>query len=270
MKKEKKFLKKYYVASVSHARNSVAMLHLILQNPTKYPLDHVVFVNTGFEFDAVYEVRDQVVAMLQELSIPYTEIDISEQFRYSMCERYIVSKSGEEKIGYGWCGGPCRWGTSLKLQALNRFYRTVLAEYSVVEYVGYASDELERLDRDVCFIGDKIYPLVDNGISNIECLERCYKLGYRWQENGIYLYEFLDRLSCWLCKNKNLKELKAMYFFLPKYWKRLKELEKQIAVPMKGEGKSIEELEKRFKKSGFAFSLFQIVEPLNCCNEKEV
>lgn len=267
MKKEN--LEKYYVASVSHAKNSVAMLHLILQNPEKYPLNHVVFVNTGFEFEAVYDVRNQVVSMLGELEIPYTELDISEQFRYSMLERNIHTRSGVEKIGYGWCGGPCRWGTSLKLQALNKFYRTQLSNYSVVEYVGYAADEPKRLDTAVAQVGEKVFPLVDFNISNAECLRMCYRLGYEWKQNGIYLYEFLERLSCWNCKNKRLKELRAMYFFLPQYWSKLKELERQIGVGMKGSGKSLVELEKRFAKSGFPFQIFHVMPPLDLCQHRK-
>ena len=40
-------------------------------------------------------------------------------------------------------------------------------------------------------------------------------------------------MSCWCCKNKNRKELKAIYQFLPQYWERLKGLQAQIPMPMK-------------------------------------
>lgn len=49
----------------------------------------------------------------------------------------------------------------------------------------------------------------------------------------IRLYDILDRVSCWCCKNKNRRELKNIYQFLPHYWKRLKELQARIAMPMK-------------------------------------
>ena len=35
------------------------------------------------------------------------------------------------------------------------------------------------------------------------------------KENDVRLYDILDRVSCWCCKNKNRKELKAIYQYLP-------------------------------------------------------
>jgi len=55
------------------------------------------------------------------------------------------------------------------------------------------------------------------------------------------------RVSCWCCQNKNLKELKNIYLYLPKYWEMLKGLQSRIIEPMKGAGKSVFELEERFK-----------------------
>ena len=40
-------------------------------------------------------------------------------------------------------------------------------------------------------------------------------------------------MSCWCCKNKNRKELKAIYQFLLEYWEKLKGLQAQIPMPMK-------------------------------------
>ena len=59
------------------------------------------------------------------------------------------------------------------------------------------------------------------------------RAGVFWEEEGIRLYDILDRVSCWCCKNKNRKELKAIYQFLPQYWERLKGLQAQIPMPMK-------------------------------------
>lgn len=51
--------------------------------------------------------------------------------------------------------------------------------------------------------------------------------------NSIETIHILDRVSCWCCKNKNRKELKAIYQYLPHYWSLLKELQAQIPIPMK-------------------------------------
>ena len=65
---------------------------------------------------------------------------------------------------------------------------------------------------------------------------------------GVELYDILDRVSCWCCQNKNLKELKNIYMYLPEYWQRLRGLQSRIDSPMKGVGKSVFQLEERFKK----------------------
>ena len=61
----------------------------------------------------------------------------------------------------------------------------------------------------------------------------CYHQGFFWEDSGVRLYDILDRVSCWCCKNKNRKELKSIYQYLPQYWGRLKELQAQISMPMK-------------------------------------
>ena len=70
-------------------------------------------------------------------------------------------------------------------------------------------------------------------MTEADCLAYCYERGFFWEENGIRLYDILDRVSCWCCKNKNRKELKNIYQFLPQYWERLKGLQAQIPMPMK-------------------------------------
>lgn len=94
---------------------------------------------------------------------------------------------------------------------------------------------------------DKEYPLIEHRMTESDCLKYCYENGYSWNENGIELYDILDRVSCWCCRNKNLKELKNIYLYLPEYWERLRGLQSRIDEPFKGPGKSIFDLEKRFE-----------------------
>lgn len=255
MKKEGKT--NYYVCSVSWGKDSTFTLEEVLE--TGRPLDMVVSVKTGMEFDAVFHVRDKALEKLKRLNIPYVEIDVSEQFLYLMFEHRRKTLDGSEKIGYHWCGGPCRWGTSLKLETLSRYYRENLRQYNVVEYVGIAFDEQERMDLDAVKKGTKLYPMVEDKITEAQALRICYQLGYTWEEDGVYLYEILKRVSCWCCRNKNLKELKELFYKLPKYWERLKQLQSLLPdEPMKGPGKSVFDLEKRFLRQGMQNSMFDV------------
>ena len=80
-----------------------------------------------------------------------------------------------------------------------------------------------------------------------DCLYYCYQKGFNWLENGVDLYSILDRVSCWCCANKNLKELKNYYIYLTNYWNKLKEFQKRTSRPFKNNKYTIFDLEYRFK-----------------------
>lgn len=210
------------VASVSFGKDSLAALLLLLEK--EVPLDEVIFYNSGMEFQAIYDIRDRMKPVLGQRGVRFTEVKPDVPFLYDMLERPVNTKWGPH-LGYGWCGGPCRWGTRRKIKALDG-----IALDAEKHYVGIAVDEAERLEK---LKPPKCSPLAEAGMTEADCLAYCYQRGFFWEENGIRLYDILDRVSCWCCKNKNRKELKAIYQFLPQYWAMLKELQAQIPEPMK-------------------------------------
>ena len=243
-----------YIASVSFGKDSLAMLLRLLKE--RYPLDFVVFYNTGMEFACIYKIRDAVIQLLNERGIRFVELSPDEPFIYSALERKIkYRKQDGYHYGYGWCGGPCRWATQYKLQAIQRFKASLNDE--VIDYVGIAADEPERFDKAKC--EGKVLPLVQWGMTEADCLQYCRDSGFSWQEwspattsGYVDLYDILDRVSCWCCANKNLKELRNIYKYLPQYWQRLKDMQFQIERPFKGFYKGnpvgIFELERRFER----------------------
>lgn len=79
-----------------------------------------------------------------------------------------------------------------------------------------------------------------------DALVYCLKRGFSYTEkNGVNLYDVLDRVSCYCCANKNLKELEAIYRYLPEYWQRLKQMQAKTDKLFKNTG--LEALELRFK-----------------------
>lgn len=213
-----------YIASVSFGKDSLAMLLLILEH--NLPLDEVVFYDTGMEFQAIYNIRDKALPILIEKNITYTELKPTIPFEDMMYNNPRVSRKGEFKNGYGWCGGLCRWGTTYKTQTINNYLKG-----DVHQYVGIAIDEPIRLER---LIGtNKSSPLAEFGYTEAMALEYCHSKGFYWLENGIELYTILDRVSCWCCRNKNLKELKNYKLYLPNYYAKLQDLETKIGEPMK-------------------------------------
>lgn len=221
----------------------------------KWPLDIVLFYDTGMEFEAIYRIRDRIKPWLEQNGIAYVELKPQEPFLYSMLERKVQSKQKGAHLGYGWCGGLCRWGTTDKLKAIKKFKQSL--EDEVIDYVGIAADEPERFNKAKS--EGKTLPLVIWGMTEQDCLNYCYDRGWHWYENTstgqIDLYTVLNRVSCWCCCNKNLTELRNIYQYLPSYWEKLKCLQHQIQRPFKGyykgQPKGIFELEQRFATETF-------------------
>lgn len=189
------------------------------------------------EFDAIYHIRDKIKRILSEPDIDFVELHPDIPFLYSMLERPVKSRDGSCHLGYAWCGGRCRWGTTAKTAAIRRFKKSLSDD--VTDYVGIAVDEPERFEKAKC--EGKLLPLVKWNMTEADCLTYCRERGWNWTESSpvtesgsVDLYDILDRVSCWCCANKNLKELQNIYRYLPQYWERLENLQRQINRPFKG------------------------------------
>ena len=80
-----------YIASCSFGKDSLAMVLLLIE--MGYQLDEVIFFNTGMEFEAIYNVRDRLIPILEEHGIKYTELEPQKPFLYNMLERPVKSKT---------------------------------------------------------------------------------------------------------------------------------------------------------------------------------
>jgi 3'-phosphoadenosine 5'-phosphosulfate sulfotransferase (PAPS reductase)/FAD synthetase len=215
------------VASLSGGKDSVAMI--LIKDYKK-----AIFYDTGKEFNAIYNVIEK----LRKNGIEIITLKPIKSFDYKMFDHCRTCGKNKGKCGYGWCGGICRWGTTEKLKELDRF----AINNNYIMAVGIASDETKRIVKERSNF--KILPLVDLEITEKECLAICRQNGIQWLEKTdskfkvpeyIDLYNILDRVSCWCCRNKNLKELKNYYkYFTYSYWQKLKDLEQKIGVKMKG------------------------------------
>lgn len=99
-----------HIASCSFGKDSLAMILKLIE--LKYPLDEVVFYDTGVEFKAIYNIRDKMIKILNQNSIKYTELKNEMSFEYMMFETPVKKRGTNivHRYGYSWCGGNCRWG----------------------------------------------------------------------------------------------------------------------------------------------------------------
>ena len=231
-----------FIASCSFGKDSLAMVLKLLE--INYPLDEVIYFDIGVEFDSIRNNAERMKPILRDKGVKFTILEPKETFIHSMCEKSINKRNGDVQQGYKWCGGTARWGTRLKLDAINKHNKTYGDEV-VVEYVGVAADERHRINRQRDKNRIKLYPLVEWEMSEKDCLNYCYNNGWHWSENGYELYDLLDRVSCKYCKNKNLKELRNIYHYMPDVWQELKDLQDKVQMPYK-DGKTIHDIETRF------------------------
>lgn len=234
----------YYIASYSGGNDSNCMTNLLIDKG--YPLDEIVFYDTGAEFNAIYKLWEQIKAKAEPLGIKCTKIEPKEKFFYKMFDKLVQNrdKSGFH-FGYSWCGGRCRWGTTEKLKALDGYCESKNATV----YVGIAYDEQHRTpDKSY-----KIHPLKDWEMTQADCLKWNRENGVKWLEKSpktesgyIDLYDILDRVSCWCCANKNQWELYNIWFYLPHYWEKLCELQRKNERPFKS-AYGIFDIQKRFE-----------------------
>ena len=226
-----------HIVSFSGGKDSTAMLLRMLEE--NWVIDDIIFCDTGKDFPQMIEHINKVETYIySKYGRKITKLKSDKSFDYYMFEHVKTRGKNKGKKGYGWATMRCRWCTTLLKTRVVDSYLSKIGKNNedYVEYIGIAADETNR-------IGDKIYPLVEWGMTESDCLKYCYERGFDW--GG--LYEHFDRLSCWCCPLKNQKELKILYKYYPELWQELKEMDKKAYNEFK-RGHSVEELELKFKK----------------------
>ena len=225
-----------HILSFSGGKDSTYLLLELIRRG--YRLDEVVFFDTGWEYPVMYEHIELIKEICEARGIKFVTLHPEKSFDYLMFETKVNERGGGTHYGYSWCGGNCRWGTTEKQKALDKYAEQ---NKGSIVYIGIAADETARLEKERAEY--KRFPLAEWGIIEAECLQGCYEAGFTW--GG--MYEYLDRLSCKFCKNKNLKELRNIRKYYPSVWEELKDYQRRTNRAYKGEGQSVFDLEKRFE-----------------------
>lgn len=225
-----------HIVSFSGGKDSTAMLLRMLEENMQ--VDEIIYCDTYKEFPQMYKHIEKIKKYIKEkYNKEITTLKAEKDFDYYMFEHERTRGKNKGKRGYGWSTMLCRWCTSnLKTNVINKYLKAQNEEYT--EYIGIACDEPKR-------IKDKCYPLIDWGMTEKDCLHYCYERGFDWEG----LYEHFDRVSCWCCPLKNLKELKTLYTHYPELWEELKEMDKKSYNQFRIDY-SVKELEAKFKKLG--------------------
>ena len=162
---------KLYVASLSGGKDSTAMVLRLMEE--KWPLDLILFCDTGLEFPEMYA---HVERLEKELPVPVVWLKEEKGFEhYFLCYRpERKNQALADKTGMSWAGPRNRWCTGyLKTDVIDRYLAGLKKQYEIVQYIGIAADEPQR-------VREYRYPLVEWGMTEKDCLEYCYARGYDW------------------------------------------------------------------------------------------
>lgn len=223
---------KLHIVSLSGGKDSTAMLLRMLEEGM--PVDIILFCDTGMEFEGLYRHLDKLEAYIGR---PITRLKSQQSFEHLMLYHEPKRKNPElvGRIGFSWPGPRNRWCTAmLKTRIIDRYLRELSKEYELVQYIGIAADEPER-------IRDFNYPLVDWGMTEADCLAYCKKRGFDWDG----LYDIFHRVSCWCCPLQSLEELRKLRRHFPELWERLRYMDKHTWRTFL-KNYSVEQLEVRF------------------------
>ena len=203
-----------HVVSLSGGKDSTAMLLRMLEEG--WPVDIILFCDTGIEFEAMYRHIDKLESYIGR---PITRLKSSQSFEYLFLEyspkRRNPALAGNK--GFSWAGPRNRWCTAtLKTRVIDSYLRELAKDHDLIQYIGIAADEPNRVRQ-------MRYPLVEWGMTEADCLDYCRERGFDWDG----LYDIFHRVSCWCCPLQSYDELRRLRAHFPDLWKQLMEWDQQ-------------------------------------------
>ena len=114
-----------HIVQLSGGKDSTALLLRLIElhenGELEYDIDEAVFFDTGMEFQAVYNEIEYLKKVCNTYGVKFTMLYPKTPFEEKMFNIEVHKRDGSIGRGYSWCGGVCRWGTTEKLQALEKY-----------------------------------------------------------------------------------------------------------------------------------------------------
>ncbi|MGA8857031.1 MAG: phosphoadenosine phosphosulfate reductase family protein [Candidatus Bathyarchaeia archaeon] len=190
-----------YILSYGAGVNSTALMILLLRN--RKPLDYVVFADTGSEVPETYRYLMIADRYLKEHNVPLTIVRSNNGSLIDTCTRRRVIPSEV------W-----RWSTrDYKITPIYRFYRSF--DCHIQQYVGIASDEIERMKDSRADYVSNLFPLVDAKCTRTDC-ENIIR------QEGLPLPV---KSGCFFCPFNNLERWQWLYDNHPDLYRKAMLLE---------------------------------------------
>ena len=161
-----------------------------------------------------------------------------ERETYEKCfyRRFQRGKKSGEIYGFPMQRGP--WcNDRLKMAALDKVKNIGTG---VIQYVGIASDEPERIARHTK--PGILLPLVELGWDEAYCRKWCVE-----KDLLSPIYTTSARGGCWFCHNQGVEQLRLLRKNYPNLWDLLMKWDADSPVTFHADGRTVQDFEKRFK-----------------------
>ena len=256
---DSKVVKPTYIASCSFGKDSLATILLALEH--NEPLDRAVFCEVMFDnARGISGELPEHIEWVHKVAIPKLEsygvkVDVLRAERDYIYYFRNGVRGGEKYKGklYGFpIGGRCVIQRDCKLVPIREYYRQF--EGQIVQYIGIAADEQNRLQRlkNTKRIS-KVSLLAKYGVTEAMAVEMC-------KDAGLYspMYDIAPRGGCWFCPNVRIKTLVEFRRKHPELWAQLLELGKTPNLCSYGfkYGKTVEEIDARLDFEDKQLKLF--------------
>lgn len=247
-----------YIAMVSGGRDSTAMVFYLLD--AGYPVDHIVFTDTGAEFPEMYEYLDKVDIKLAEYGHKVKRVwhKRGEVFE-DWCFGEI--KSGKRKgmiRGLPMVTQPCYWKRESKVYPFDKFLKdNNIGKH--VQYIGYTFSEKKRAQVQN---NNQRFPLIE--------MKKCEAdVDAKLKEIDLVnpLYDNFERTGCYFCPYQKLRSFYLLWKLHKQRWAymyyletRLNEMD-DVINPQWNIRYSMKEMQDSFEKGEI---LFEVDAPQAC------
>ena len=214
-----------YIVSYGGGINSTALIVFLVKN--KFPLDHVVFADTGDEMPGTYEYLEVMRKYLSRRDIPF-EIVMNRK-KISLSDKCLQREVIPSQV-WRWCT------RDFKVLPIHKFYRKLQSH--IYQYMGIDYGEVHRMKPARVDYVTNLYPLIDYKINREECINLIKKARL----------PIPVKSGCYFCPYNNMERWAEIYEKHPdlyKYSMKIEESGKHFATQrLAPKGYTLRELKK--------------------------
>ena len=193
-----------YIISYGGGVNSTAMIVYLVKN--KFPLDFVIFSDTGDEMPETYEYLEVMKKYLSRRKIPFEIVQVRN--KDSLSDRCLRRRVIPSQV-WRWCT------RDFKVTPIHKFYRSLNSH--IYQYMGIDYGEVHRMKPAKVDYVTNLYPLIDYKINRDACVDLIKKARLPLPVKS----------GCYFCPYNNMKRWEEIYQKHPDLYKYAMKIEEK-------------------------------------------